>query len=323
MPFKRRGEPATIEDEREALRAQRGALEDLKRQLAERVEAVRERELELHHALAEASSPLPAERKPSATAPPPADRWEDDGAVNGVAAEAERREQALGERERALSEREQAVIAAEALLLERERQLEVDRRALQKRNGAAPDTGEDALEAERRERALVEREQAIAAGDLRLDQRERELEERALELAEQDRELEQRPSEAAAAATTIIPAAVSAPTSTPEQDEARLAQIEARLAELRDAERLFLRTRDELADRSEAVAARERLVAQKERELDDREDGVGRWASPELTEMEARLRRLEQGQGSAEQTLGFSGGLRKLQEGTTRAQRDA
>ena len=61
----------------------------------------------------------------------------------------------------------------------------------------------------------------------------------------------------------------------PEPDAERLAQIEARLAELRDAEKLFLRTRDELAARSEAVAARERLVSQKERELDDREDGVG------------------------------------------------
>ena len=54
MAFKRREEPTTIEDEREALRAQHAALEDLKRQLAERVDAVRERELELHHALAEA-----------------------------------------------------------------------------------------------------------------------------------------------------------------------------------------------------------------------------------------------------------------------------
>ena len=47
MAFKRREEPATIDDEREALREQHAALEDLKRQLAERVDAVRERELEL------------------------------------------------------------------------------------------------------------------------------------------------------------------------------------------------------------------------------------------------------------------------------------
>ena len=108
----------------------------------------------------------------------------------------------------------------------------------------------------------------------------------------------------------------------PSRTPTRLAQIEARLAELRDAEKLFLRTRDELAARSEAVAARERLVSQKERELDDREDGIGQWASPELTEMEARLRRLEQQRDPSEQTMGFSGGLRKLQQGTTRPQRD-
>jgi len=46
MAFKRRAEPATtIEDEHAALRAQHAALEDLKRQLSERVEAVRAREL--------------------------------------------------------------------------------------------------------------------------------------------------------------------------------------------------------------------------------------------------------------------------------------
>ena len=63
--------------------------------------------------------------------------------------------------------------------------------------------------------------------------------------------------------------------------------------ELRDAEKLFLRTREEVAARSEAVAARERLVAQRERELDDREDGKGNWDGTGLSEMEARLRRLE------------------------------
>ena len=61
MAFKRRAEPTTVEDERAALRAQHAALEDLKRQLTERVEAVRERELELHHALAEADSLPPAQ----------------------------------------------------------------------------------------------------------------------------------------------------------------------------------------------------------------------------------------------------------------------
>ena len=54
MPFKRREEPTSIEEERDGLRAQHAALDELKRQLNERIDAVRERELELHHALAEA-----------------------------------------------------------------------------------------------------------------------------------------------------------------------------------------------------------------------------------------------------------------------------
>ncbi len=228
MQFKRRDEPSTIEDEREALRAQHAALEDLKRQLADRVDAVRERELELHHALAEAGGPRPT---PS-TLPAPVP------------------------------------------------------------TNAEADAGENALEAERRERALVDRERAVEAREALLAERERELELRADKVA--------------------------APPP-PKPDTATLAEIDARLAELRNAEKLFLRTRDELAVRSEAVAARERLVAQKERELDDREDGKGRWAAPALSEMEARLRRLEQ-QQPGEQTLGFAGGLRKLEQGT-RSQR--
>jgi chromosome segregation ATPase len=213
VAFKRRAEPTTVEDEREALQAQHAALEALKRELAERVSAVRERELELHHRLSEAGGPLPGE--PILPAPVHAD------------------------------------------------------------------TSENAFQLERRERALAEREQDIAA-------RERDLQLRAEQLA-------------------------SLPPSDP--DAAQLEQLELRLAELREAEKLFLRTRDELAGRSEAVAARERLVGQRERELDDREDGKGQWARPELSEMESRLRRLEQ-QQPGEQTLGFSGGLRKLEQGT-------
>jgi len=253
MAFKRRGEPTTIEDEREALREQHAALEDLKRQLAERVDAVRERELELSHALADAGRarsevPDPPAQLPPAPLPP-------------------------------------APVHADA----------------------EADTGEDALEAERRERDLLEREQALAERESLFAARERELEARAA----RERELELRAEQVAAPSPPRDPG--------PEPGAARLAQIEARLAELHDAEKLFLRTRDELAARSEAVAARERLVAQKERELDDRDDEKGQWAPQELTEMEARLRRLEQ-QQPGEQTLGFSGGLRKLGEGT-RSQR--
>ena len=156
------------------------------------------------------------------------------------------------------------------------------------------DTDENALEALGRERALSEREHDLAAREARLVERENTLEVRSDD-------------------TVTLPA--------PPPDAVRLAQIESRLTELREAEKLFLRTREELANRSEAVSARERLVAQRERELDDREDGKGAWAGLELTEMEARLRRLEQKQ-PGEQTLGFSGGLRKLEKGTRPSSRD-
>ena len=235
MPFKRREEPTPIEDEREALRAQHAALEDLKLQLAERIGAVREREVELHHALAAAGE---------------------------------------GDSRAAVTVRPRPTGSAED-----------------------EDTGENALEAARREKVLLEREQSVAKREALLEARSREL-----ELAAQ-----------------------APPGPPPDPDEARLAQIEARLAELRDAEKLFLRTRDELAGRSEAVATRERLVSQRERELDERDgvDGSDRTAGAAVPEMEARLRRLEQQQQDPrEQTLGFSGGLRKLEQGTRQQRPD-
>ena len=61
-----------------------------------------------------------------------------------------------------------------------------------------------------------------------------------------------------------------------------------------------------------------RYLAERERELDAREDAEGnRSTPPGFSEMEARLRRLEQQQQDPrEQTLGFSGGLRKLEQGS-------
>jgi hypothetical protein len=213
MAFKRRAEPTTVEDERDALRAQHAALEELKRELSERVRAVQERERELSYALDEAGGP-----RPGGTPLPPV--------------------------------------------------------------AATVDPGR-ASELERRERALAEREQALIS-------REDELERRAEQIA-------------------AMPP--------PDPDAEKLAKIEARLVELREAEKLFVRTREEVAARSEAVAARERLVSQRERELDGREDGKGAWDGTGLSEMEARLRRLEE-QQPGEQTLGFAGGLRKLEQGT-------
>ena len=93
-------------------------------------------------------------------------------------------------------------------------------------------------------------------------------------------------------------------------------QIEARLDELRAAEEAFLRTRRELAEHTDAISAREQLLAQRERELDEREDGWG--GGTDLHELESRLRRLET-QRQASQTGSFSGGFRRLeQEGSRR-----
>jgi len=230
MAFKRRVE-TTVDDERAALRAQHAALEELKHELAERVQSVQQRELELSFALSQAGGARP---EPPQRPIPAADRG------------TEQREHAANEREQAVAKREQVAIAFEAHLAAREQEL-----------------------------------------DLRAGQME----------------------------TTSASGAEPAPVPEAKVTDARLAELDARLAEIRDAEALFLRTRDELADRSEAVAARERLVSQRERELDDREDGKGKWAEPELSEMEARLRRLEQ-QQPGEQTLGFSGGFRKLEQGS-------
>jgi hypothetical protein len=94
----------------------------------------------------------------------------------------------------------------------------------------------------------------------------------------------------------------------------RLAEIDGRLDELRAAEEAFLRTRRELADHSDAIAAREQLLAQRERELDEREDA---WGGPDVHELEARLRRLETQRVVVDQNKSFSGGFRRLeQEGT-------
>ena len=240
-----------VAQERAGLAEQRDALEALKRQLAERVAAVKEREEELRAAIARVA----AGKQPSIALPPVVDPETDRLAARAAA---------LAERERALTARE-AALADDA--------------------GAQPVSGGngDAGHAERMAELVA---------------RERELDERLRQLDARERAVEERER---------VP---------PDPDAARLAEIEARLDELREAEEAFLRTRRELADRSDAVDARERLAAQRERELDEREDG---WGTTDMHELESRLRRLELQRTSSEQTGSFSGGFRKLaQEGTRR-----
>jgi hypothetical protein len=247
---KHRDEHDAAGDERELLREQRDALEGLRRQLAERVQAVGAREQELREAIAQAR----AGKTPAAT--PRGGR--DPGEQRDRLAEVERRERAVAERERAAAGLDETTAETRGA-------------------GAAAE-------------ALAERERALAA-------REQELERRAAELDD----LERR------GAASVLPAA--------DPSAEQLERIERRMSELREAESLFMRTRQELAARSDAVAQREHLVAQRERELDEREDGA--WERADVAQLETRLRRLEQHERSTpdvEQTQGFSGGFRKLSE---------
>ncbi len=174
-------------------------------------------------------------------------------------------------------------------------------------------------ELDRRERQLTEREADLeraaatrAAGPSAVDDQalaalRRELEDREATLTRREAELAERPGGG------IIPEAP------PDPDGDRLAQIEARLAELREAEKMFGRTQRELAARSEALAARERIVAQRERELAEQEDHA--WGAFGGGDLESRLARLERQQTSATavtQQHSFAGGLRRLQDQGTR-----
>jgi DNA repair exonuclease SbcCD ATPase subunit len=147
-----------------------------------------------------------------------------------------------------------------------------------------------------------------------------DLERRAAALAERERRVAAR--EQALAQGGAAPSPLPPPLA---PDEQRLAEIESRLAALKEAEQAFVRTQQELAARSEALTARERLVSQRERELDDREDVAD--AKPEVAELEERLRRLEQQrtpppalQPAVDDTQGFSGGLKRLEQQGTRRQ---
>ena len=233
-----------VAQERQALAEQHAALESLKRQLAERVAAVKEREEELRAAIARVA----AGKEPAVALPPQVDPNSD----------------RLATRAAALAERERAVAAREAALA----------------SGGGPNG-----------------DAALAEQSAMLDARARALDSRLAELDARESAVEERER---------IPR---------DPDAVRLAAIAARPDELRAVEEAFLRTRRELADHSDAIAAREQLLAQRERELDEREDG---WGGPDVRELESRLRRLETQRTALEQTRSFSGGFRKLEQDGTR-----
>jgi DNA repair exonuclease SbcCD ATPase subunit len=269
--------PDSLENEKRALIEQRETLAALQRQLAERVGAVRAREIELRDAVAKArpgSTTLQHDSNSELRPPEPRSALPPLTTTGG--SELEARIRALDERERAVATREEALASATARLA-----------------GPDDDTDENVLADQRRLTDLEGRERTLT----------REL----AAAAERERAL-------TAELTLLREAAAGRPELPPtqeEQDASRVAEIAARLAELRAAEKAFERTRDELTARSEAVAARERLVGEREREVAEQADGWG--ANPELHELESRLRRLEHQKG-APQPAGFSSGIRKLEQ---------
>ena len=62
------------------------------------------------------------------------------------------------------------------------------------------------------------------------------------------------------------------------------------------------------------------MIAQRERELDERDDG---WGGQDIHELEARLRRLERSGTSGDGSRSFSGGFRRLEQQGTRRPPDA
>jgi chromosome segregation ATPase len=148
-------------------------------------------------------------------------------------------------------------------------------------------------------RKFEQREAALAERERELEIRRSEVEARAAELAVRETALEE--------SVVTTQGAEPEPASHPDE----LERIEARLAELREAEQAFARTQAELAARSDALALREEGLAARERALAAKESPAG----ADLEALETRIRRLEQGgRHREEEPQTFSAGLRALQE---------
>jgi chromosome segregation ATPase len=284
--LRNRDDASDLESERDALRRQRAEaaaeLERLKRALSERVAQVQAREHELAEALTRT----------------------------------ERREQKLA----ALEERHTRFAAARLRLAEAR-----EARTAKPQPGSpvapqlppvepelppAPDLSAERAELEERAREL--------------DKRARELEERASLLAARATELDARDEELVTREAELAARVESTHEPEPEREPVpaaaeELEQIEAKLAELHEAEQAFARTQAELAKRSDALAVREELVAAREAAL------AAAAASPhgsDLAALEERIRRLEQtGVATLTEAQTFSAGLRALQERGLRTRR--
>jgi len=141
--------------------------------------------------------------------------------------------------------------------------------------------------------ALAHAQVGLAARAQELNRREKELAARERALVKLETDLARR-------------AAGEPPTS-----EEHLAQIEARLAALQEAERAFARTQAELAAQSDDLARREAALVEQQRsgQTGGGDTGLSR---AELDELDERLRRLERETRDASERT-FGDGLRKLE----------
>ena len=231
-------------------------------------------------------------------------------------AEVQRRERELADAQARIEKREQKLDAADArgsrfkaIRLRRGREGES---AYQSQADAADvraaELAEQVAALERREQALDEATKALETRDVAVSQLASGLDQRAAELDEREAALAER--ESAAEGESVH--------QTQAPDE--LARIEAKLTELREAEQAFVRTRHELAARSDALTEQEAALAERERRLAAQETPP---PSPDLEILEARIRRLEQtGRGRAAEAQTFSSGLRALQARGLRGNRD-
>ena len=240
--------------EREALRRQRleaaNELASLKLDLSERVAQVQQRERELADALARVEK---REQKLDAAD----QRGSRLDSLRLRLAEAKEARASLDQRREELDAREQQLTAREAALAAGAADHavspppppdpavadELDARA------ASLDARGETLDV--REAELTESMDALTARESELDERAAELDARAAELAARE--------QAAEETEQAVPALAAAPDPTPAADE--LERIEAKLAELREAEQAFVRTQHELAARSDALTEQEAALA--------------------------------------------------------------
>jgi DNA repair exonuclease SbcCD ATPase subunit len=149
--------------------------------------------------------------------------------------------------------------------------------------------------------ALSHAQVGLAAHAQELNRREAELAARERAIVELETDLARR-----AAGGSVDP-------------ETRLAQIEARLKALQEAEKAFARTQAELGAQSEELTLRETELAQRERALRAGAAGAGPAAAgggltrDELDDLEERLRRLEHETRVASTERGFGDTLRTLE----------